>query len=214
MKAEPGLKGAVRASGGDSQLFSKFSAYRQVHFSFGPHNGIIASRERLVPVKKETIAMKRKWDKWLKWKIGAVASLGVALLFHEVRASPQFAEAAAKSGGDSGGDKLATATAPGTDPFAEMQRQNADGDSGSLSSGTSGGEGRRGGKHGRGRRSFPPDSGGADSGPGSGFGGDLGSGSGGTFSRPSTPSGSDSGSGSIGTPTSPSKRTQTRTTRS
>ncbi|MFC5529053.1 hypothetical protein [Cohnella yongneupensis] len=42
-----------------------------------------------------------KKDKWLKWKIGAVASVGVALLFHEVRSSVAFEQATASSLNDS-----------------------------------------------------------------------------------------------------------------
>lgn len=36
-----------------------------------------------------------KKDKWLKWKIGAVASVGVAFLFNEVKSSAAFQQAAA-----------------------------------------------------------------------------------------------------------------------
>jgi hypothetical protein len=36
-----------------------------------------------------------KKNKWLKWKVGAAASLGIALLFHEVRASDSFQQAVA-----------------------------------------------------------------------------------------------------------------------
>jgi hypothetical protein len=36
-----------------------------------------------------------KKNKWLKWKVGAAASLGIALLFHEVRASDAFKQAVA-----------------------------------------------------------------------------------------------------------------------
>jgi hypothetical protein len=32
-----------------------------------------------------------KASKWLKWKIGAVCTLGIAIIFQVVRADPQFA---------------------------------------------------------------------------------------------------------------------------
>ncbi|MBO9596853.1 MAG: hypothetical protein J7559_03385 [Cohnella sp.] len=37
-----------------------------------------------------------KRDKWLKWKIGVVASVGVALLFNEVKSSAAFRQASAQ----------------------------------------------------------------------------------------------------------------------
>jgi hypothetical protein len=38
-----------------------------------------------------------KKDKWLKWKIGVVASLGFALLFNQVKSSSAFVQASAVS---------------------------------------------------------------------------------------------------------------------
>lgn len=36
-----------------------------------------------------------KLTKWTKWQIGALGAAGVAVLFHQVKASPEFAAAAA-----------------------------------------------------------------------------------------------------------------------
>ena len=41
-----------------------------------------------------------KKDKWLKWKIGVVASVGVALLFNEVKSSAAFELASAQPATD------------------------------------------------------------------------------------------------------------------
>jgi hypothetical protein len=38
-----------------------------------------------------------KQSKWLKWKLGMVGALGMAVLFHEVKASPAFEQASANA---------------------------------------------------------------------------------------------------------------------
>jgi hypothetical protein len=38
-----------------------------------------------------------KHSKWLKWKIGAMGALGLALLFHEVKIDPAFDKAVANA---------------------------------------------------------------------------------------------------------------------
>jgi hypothetical protein len=42
-----------------------------------------------------------KHSKWLKWKIGAMGTLGLALLFHGVKANPAFDKAVANASASS-----------------------------------------------------------------------------------------------------------------
>jgi hypothetical protein len=59
-----------------------------------------------------------KKDKWLKWKIGAAASLGLALLFHEVKSSPAFSEQTHAAGsGAAGPASNAASDEERNDPF-------------------------------------------------------------------------------------------------
>lgn len=59
-----------------------------------------------------------KRNKWFKWKIGAAASLGIALLFHEVRASDAFKQAVADMSA-AGGGKIAAAARQSDDPIMD-----------------------------------------------------------------------------------------------
>ncbi|KIL42249.1 hypothetical protein SD70_01540 [Gordoniibacillus kamchatkensis] len=137
-----------------------------------------------------------KKDKWLKWKIGAVASLGLGLLFQEVRSSDAFAaKIQAETSGD--GAKSSAAT---------------DGNSGDLFAyeGNSGqtadpGTGRRKGHH-RTGAAFGSEGGnpfGGSSGANPGSGSNSGSDSG-SYTGPSSP----------GSSSTPSAKTHTRTGRS
>jgi hypothetical protein len=64
-----------------------------------------------------------KKNKWLKWKIGAIASLGMALLFNEVKASTSFQTAYAEL---STSNQTTTATVNQPDQIMNSQAQATD----------------------------------------------------------------------------------------
>lgn len=61
-----------------------------------------------------------KKDKWLKWKIGVVASVGVALLFNEVKTSAAFQQASAQPAVDDS----AVASVQDQQPFSSSDEFN------------------------------------------------------------------------------------------
>lgn len=137
-----------------------------------------------------------KKNKWLKWKIGAAVSLGLGLLFNEVRSSAAFAAKVQAVGSGGGAKPNAAADAGQSDPFAY---RGGDGPSSGQSSGTP----RRGTRHRSGAKS---DLGGGDgSAPSSGSDSGSGTSSGtGSYSNPAVPS----------SPAVPNTRTHTITGRS
>lgn len=63
-----------------------------------------------------------KITKWLKWKVGAVFTLSIALIFQIVKTNPQFALHTAEAA--SGKDKLSNVIQPSDDPIIEEWNRN------------------------------------------------------------------------------------------